>query len=72
MDAQKILNWTIVAVVAFVVLGVTVPIMLLAWGNLTAAFTGTVLASLFGSTIGQILIGGGVIYLAYNLVKMKK
>jgi len=72
MDSQKIVNWLVVGLIAFIMLGVAVPIMLLSWGNLTAAFSGTVLAGLFSSTIGQVLIGGGVIYLAIQLVKFKK
>ena len=72
MEANKIINWLVVGLIAFIVLGVAVPIMLLSWNNLTDAFSGTVLAALFSSTIGQVLIGGGVIYLAIQLVKLRK
>lgn len=64
--ATKQINKTVTVVVLFVVLGVTVPILLASWGNLTAAFSGTVLGALFSATIGQLLIGAAVIFLAYK------
>lgn len=70
--STAMINKTVTIVVMFVILGVVTPILLLSWANLTSAFSGTVLASLFGATIGQILIGGAVIYLAYRMIQFKK
>jgi len=70
MESNKIVTWLLGGVIAFVFLGVGVPIMILAWNNLTVAFAGTALAGLFGATIGVILIGGGIIFGVVKLLKL--
>ena len=64
-ETHSVMRQAIELVVLIILIVVTAPIVLGFLQNLTTAFAGTVLASIFSYTLTSLLYGAGIFYLVY-------